>query len=72
MFLWLTLPEKLSAIELFERAVGRRVAFVPGTPFFVDGGGTHNVRLNFSNAGEEMIEEGIRRLGQIIRELLAN
>jgi 2-aminoadipate transaminase len=72
MFLWLTLPEKLSAIELFERAVGRRVAFVPGTPFFVDGGGTHNVRLNFSNADEEMIEEGIRRLGQIIKELLAN
>ena len=70
MFLWVTLPEQLSAMELFEHAVGKRVAFVPGTPFFVDGGGTHNLRLNFSNADEDMIEEGIRRLGQIMRELL--
>jgi 2-aminoadipate transaminase len=71
MFLWLTLPSQLSAIELFERAVGKRVAFVPGTPFFVDGGGTHNLRLNFSNADENRIEEGIRRLGQTMKTLLA-
>lgn len=71
MFLWMTLPSQLAAIELFERAVGKRVAFVPGTPFFVDGGGVHNMRLNFSNADENRIEEGIRRLGQIMKEMLA-
>lgn len=72
MFLWVTLPRQLPAMELFERAVGKRVAFVPGTPFFVDGGGTHNLRLNFSNANEDMIEEGIRRLGKIMKEMLTN
>ncbi|MBN1362542.1 MAG: PLP-dependent aminotransferase family protein [Sedimentisphaerales bacterium] len=71
MFIWATLPERLSALELFERAVQEKVVFVPGTPFFVDGGGTHNLRLNFSNADENKIEEGIARLGRIVKELLS-
>ena len=71
MFLWVTLPERLSALDLFEHAVEENVAFVPGTPFFVDGGGVNCMRLNFSNADEDKIEEGIRRLGQIMKNLLA-
>jgi len=70
MFVWATLPPRLSAIELFEHAVREKVVFVPGTPFFVDGGGTHNMRLNFSNADENKIDEGIARLGRIITKLL--
>lgn len=69
MFIWATLPERLSALELFERAAREKVVFVPGTPFFVDGGGSHNMRLNFSNADETRIEEGIARLGRIIKEM---
>lgn len=71
MFIWATLPERLSALELFERAAREKVVFVPGTPFFVDGGGTGNMRLNFSNADESRIEEGVARLGRIIKETLA-
>ncbi len=71
MFLWVTLPERLSALELFDHAVMEKVAFVPGTPFFVDGGGANSMRLNFSNADEDRIEEGIRRLGRIMKNLLA-
>ncbi len=70
MFVWATLPPQLSAIELFEYAVQESVVFVPGTSFFVDGGGAHNMRLNFSNADEDKIEEGIARLGRIITNLL--
>lgn len=70
MFLWTTLPTRLSALELFEHAAREKVVFVPGTPFFVDGGGAHNMRLNFSNADEDKIEEGIARLGRIIKKLL--
>ncbi|MFC1637001.1 PLP-dependent aminotransferase family protein [Planctomycetota bacterium] len=69
MFLWVTLPERLSALELFEHAVKENVAFVPGTPFFVDGGGANCMRLNFSNADEDRIEEGIKRLGRIIKNI---
>jgi 2-aminoadipate transaminase len=71
MFLWVTLPERLSALELFDHAVEEQVAFVPGTPFFVDGGGENNMRLNFSNSDEDRINEGIRRLGKIMKNLLA-
>jgi 2-aminoadipate transaminase len=70
MFLWATLPEQLSALELFEQAIKENVAFVPGTPFYIDGGGKNHMRLNFSNANEEKIEEGIKTLGRIIRKLL--
>ena len=70
MFLWATLPERLSAVELFEHAAREKVVFVPGTPFFVDGGGTHNMRLNFSNADEDKINEGIARLGRVAARLL--
>ncbi len=70
MFIWATLPQRLTAMELLERAAKEKVVFVPGTPFFVDGGGTHNMRLNFSNADETRIEEGIARLGRIIKEML--
>jgi len=71
MFLWVTLPELLSALELFDHAVRKKVAFVPGTPFFVDGGGANNVRLNFSNANEDRIKEGIQRLGRLMKNLLS-
>jgi len=70
MFLWVTLPQRLSALDLFELAVKENVAFVPGTPFFVDGGGTNNMRLNFSNSDEEKIQEGIKRLGRLINKTL--
>jgi len=71
MFVWATLPPRLSTLELFEHAAREKVVFVPGAPFFVDGGGTHNMRLNFSNADEDKIEEGIARLGRIIKKLLS-
>ncbi|MBN2181836.1 MAG: PLP-dependent aminotransferase family protein [Sedimentisphaerales bacterium] len=71
MFLWITLPERLSSLELFDRAIEEKVAFVPGTPFFVDRGGENNMRLNYSNSDEDRINEGIRRLGKIMKNLLA-
>ena len=63
MFLWVTLPEGYSSLELFKLAIQSKVAFVPGAPFYVDGGGLNTMRLNFSNADEQDIEEGIKRLG---------
>lgn len=67
MFLWVTLPEGCSAMRLLEIALEKNVAFVPGRAFYVDKGGETTMRLNFSNAGEEEIAEGIRRLGTAIR-----
>ena len=70
MFLWVTLPEKVSSSHLFKLAAEENVAFVPGRPFYVDGGGDNTMRLNFSNSDEEKIEEGIKRLAKVIKRVL--
>jgi 2-aminoadipate transaminase len=70
MFLWVTLPEGIDASEILQKAVQRKVAFVPGGPFHANGGGKNTMRLNFSNAQPEMIREGIARLGQVLKEEL--
>lgn len=69
MFLWGELPRYVSAEEVFGKAIERKVAFVPGLPFYVDD--TDNTfRLNFSNSTPERIEEGIKRLGICLKEVL--
>lgn len=70
MFLWATLPEGASAMELFDLAIRDKVAFVPGHPFSVRNGQTNCLRLNFSCVDEETIESGIVRLGAAIGSLL--
>ncbi len=69
MFIWVTLPQTMSSLELLDLASTQNVAFVPGTPFYVDGGGSQTLRLNYSNSDEAVIEEGIKRLGSCIRKL---
>ncbi len=64
MFLWATLPDGLSSLKLLKLAVEQKVAFVPGAAFHVDGSGDKTLRLNYSNADEATIEEGIRRLAR--------
>jgi 2-aminoadipate transaminase len=68
LFLWVILPEWMDAAELLKEAVKDKVAFVPGMAFYPNGGGHNTMRLNFSNAKEEMIEEGIARLGRAVHK----
>lgn len=65
MFIWATLPEGENAKDLFDRAIERKVAFVPGDPFYTDGRVANTMRLNYTNASKEMIKEGIRRLFEL-------
>ncbi len=68
MFLWVTLPDRLDAKEILLRCIERNVAFVPGQEFFPDGSGRNTMRMNFSNASPENIEEGIKRMGEVLKE----
>lgn len=70
MFLWVTLPEGVTAVELFPKALEKKVAFVPGDPFYIDVNNAGTMRLNYTNADCETIEEGIRRLGELLAERL--
>jgi 2-aminoadipate transaminase len=62
LFLWLELPEGRDALELFHLAREQQVLFVPGESFWVGAPRRHTLRLNFSHAAPERIEEGVRRL----------
>ncbi|GAA5334285.1 2-aminoadipate transaminase [Thermus hydrothermalis] len=71
MFVWMTLPQGLSAERLFQRAIEESVAFVPGGPFFANGGGENTLRLSYATMDRARIEEGVRRLGRALKGLLA-
>lgn len=66
MFVWVQLNAPISTQELLDRAVEHRVAYVPGAPFCPDGGGQDTMRLNFSNVPPEKLEEGVKRLADLI------
>ncbi len=72
IFIWVTLPDHINTWDLLPRAVEQeKIAFVPGFAFGIQGGGQSSLRLNFSNAAPEMIEEGIKRLGKIMQEAVS-
>ncbi|HUN07734.1 MAG TPA: PLP-dependent aminotransferase family protein [Aggregatilineales bacterium] len=70
LFTMVTLPEGMNAVAVLEESVKHNVAFVPTDSFFIGDTGHNTFRLNFSNAREERIVEGITRLGQVLKEML--
>jgi 2-aminoadipate transaminase len=71
LFVWATLPEYIDTGELLARAIERhQVAFVPGEAAFLDGQGRNSMRLNFSGAREDVIAEGVARIGAAIEAMI--
>jgi 2-aminoadipate transaminase len=68
MFIWATLPEFIDTTDLLARALRENVAFVPGSAAYLDGRGHNSMRLNFSASNGDDIREGIRRIGEVIKE----
>ncbi|MFH1755380.1 MAG: PLP-dependent aminotransferase family protein [Candidatus Latescibacterota bacterium] len=67
MFLWLTFPQEIDTDKLFERAVKKQVAFIPGSKFYPKGiVKTNEIRLNFSYPDVEQIQKGIQKLAGLI------
>lgn len=69
MFLMATLPPGLSSRHVFDEGIRQKVAVLPGLPFYIDGGGTDTIRLNFSSASEDQLTEGMHRLSRVISGL---
>ncbi len=69
MFVWVELPAQLDTVSLLDVSLQQeRVAFIPGTAFAARPGvGRHSLRLNFSNAAPERIQDGLTRLGRLIQ-----
>lgn len=72
LFLWLELPKHVSMDDMFLEAIEEKVAYVIGSAFHCDGSGTNTARLNFSFPTLEEIDEGIKRLGNLIKKKLVS
>jgi 2-aminoadipate transaminase len=68
LFLWATLPDYIDTTDLLARALQENVAFVPGRAAYLDGRGGSSMRLNFSGVSGDAIREGVRRIGEVVRE----
>ncbi|MGO9822055.1 MAG: PLP-dependent aminotransferase family protein [Solirubrobacteraceae bacterium] len=71
LFIWATMPDYIDTTDLLARALSEQVAFVPGRAAYVDGRGGSAMRLNFSGVDEDSIREGVRRIGEVVREQVA-
>jgi 2-aminoadipate transaminase len=69
-FVWATLPEGRTDVEVLAHALAHGVVFVIGSAFFVDGSGHETIRLSFSAPSAERIEEGMRRLAAVLQPAL--
>lgn len=65
-FTWLRLTEQLDSKQMLPRAVKELVAYTPGTAFYADGRGQHEIRLSFCFPTPERIHTGVRRLANVI------
>ncbi|WP_455582039.1 aminotransferase-like domain-containing protein [Dysosmobacter sp.] len=66
LFLWVSLPDGMDTTALLPRAVEEKVAYIPGRSFYAGEDVDNTLRLNYSNATEEQIVTGIRRLGRVL------
>ncbi|HJT18472.1 MAG TPA: PLP-dependent aminotransferase family protein [Thermoanaerobaculia bacterium] len=67
LFTFVTLRDDIDTASRVEKAVKNGVAFVPGTPFFVDGSGRNTMRLTFAKEPDDRIRDGIARLEMSFR-----
>ncbi|GAA1344790.1 aminotransferase-like domain-containing protein [Saccharothrix algeriensis] len=61
-FSWLTAPDHVDQGVFRERAREAGVTYVPGTAFYPDRRGGHELRLSYSRVDDDLITEGVRRL----------
>src|SRR5215831_6776568 len=69
-YVWLTAPDGVDTVALSAAARARKVAYVPGRPFYPDGAGAAQIRLAYSRVADHLIDEGIRRIGEVFRTAL--
>lgn len=68
-FYWVQTPD-ISTKALFDKAIDKKVAFVPGDAFYPGGGPDRNFRVCYTFASPEDMEEGIKRLAQAMKDLI--
>ena len=70
MFLWITLPEGIKAVDLYRKGLEKGVAICPGDPFYEVERDVNTFRINYSNSADDVIDRGVRLLGEACAELM--
>jgi 2-aminoadipate transaminase len=66
-YVWLTAPDGVDTVALSAAARDRKVAYVPGRPFYPGDAGITQIRLAYSRVADHLIDEGIRRIGEVLK-----
>src|SRR6266566_4943734 len=69
-YIWLTAPDGVDTVALTAAARARKVAYVPGRPFYPGDAGTAQIRLAYSRVADHLIDEGMRRIGEVLKTAL--
>jgi 2-aminoadipate transaminase len=69
-YVWVTAPQGVDTVALAGVARAQKVAYVPGRPFYPDEAGATQIRLAYSRVADDLIDEGIRRIGEVLRTAL--
>jgi 2-aminoadipate transaminase len=69
-YIWVTAPDGVDTVALSAAARARKVAYVPGRPFYASDDGHGQIRLSYSRVADELIDEGIRRIGEVLKSAL--
>jgi 2-aminoadipate transaminase len=69
-YVWVTAPGGVDTVALTAAARARKVAYVPGRPFYPGDAGTAQIRLAYSRVADHLIDEGVRRIGEVLRTAL--
>jgi 2-aminoadipate transaminase len=69
-YYWLTAPAGVDTAALCAAATAKKVAYVPGRPFYPGDAGHTQIRLSYSRVDDDLIDEGIRRIGEVLTSAL--
>ncbi len=69
-YVWVNLPEGIDTKALMPKAIVAKVAYVPGSAFYADGLGSWSMRLSYCHPTPERIREGVKALGQVVKQEL--
>lgn len=70
-FIWATIDAEIDTDDMLSLALEKKVAYVPGSSFYYEKGGSKSMRLSFSNPSPEEIYDGIEKLAGVIKEQIA-
>jgi 2-aminoadipate transaminase len=71
-YVWLTCPDGVDTVALSTAARAKKVAYVPGRPFYLEdaGAGANQIRLAYCRVADDLIDEGIRRIADVVKSAL--